>query len=73
MENSKVHTARATQERLDVSRFKGTPQPSHSLDIVPSDFSIFDWPKTQLKRREYNGKDELDAVVDEILTGLFRR
>jgi hypothetical protein len=26
--------------------------------------------KTQLKRREYNGEDELYEVVDEILSGL---
>jgi hypothetical protein len=31
---------------------------------------LFGWLKTQLKRREYNGEDELYEVVDEILTGL---
>jgi hypothetical protein len=27
---------------------------------------LFGWLKTQLERREYNGEDELDEVVDEI-------
>jgi hypothetical protein len=38
MDNSKVHTARATQEKLDVSRFKLTRQSPYSLDIAPSNF-----------------------------------
>jgi transposase len=66
--NAKVHTAKETQEKLDVSRFKRTPQPLYSPDIAPSGF--FGWLKTQLEQREYNGKDELYEVVDETLTGL---
>jgi hypothetical protein len=38
MDNARVHAARATQEKLDVSRFKRTPQSSYSRDIAPSDF-----------------------------------
>jgi hypothetical protein len=38
--NARVHTARATQEKLDVSRFKLMPQPPYSLDIASSDFSF---------------------------------
>jgi hypothetical protein len=37
-DNARVHTARETQEKLDVSRFKCTPQPPHSQDFAPSDF-----------------------------------
>jgi hypothetical protein len=70
MDNTRVHTARATQEKLDVSRFKSTPQLPYSPDIAPSDVLLFGWLKTQLERREYNGEDELCVVVDEILTGL---
>jgi hypothetical protein len=70
MDNARIHTARATQEKLDLSRFKRTPQPQHSPDIVPSSFSLFSWLNTQLDRREYNGEYELYEVVDEILTGL---
>jgi hypothetical protein len=55
---------------LNVSRFKCTPLPPYSLDIAPSDFLLFGWPETQLKRRECNGEDELYAVLDEILTDL---
>jgi hypothetical protein len=40
MDNARVHTAGATQEKLDVSQFKRTPQPSHSPDIAPSDFFV---------------------------------
>jgi hypothetical protein len=40
MDNAKAHTAKATQEKLDVSRFKRTPQPSDNPDIAPSDFSF---------------------------------
>jgi hypothetical protein len=41
VDNGPVHMARATQEKLDVSRFKRSPQP-YSSDIAPSDsfFSI---------------------------------
>jgi hypothetical protein len=52
MGNARVRTARATQEKLDVSRFKRTPQPPYSPDIAPSDFFLFGWLKTQLERRE---------------------
>jgi histone-lysine N-methyltransferase SETMAR len=41
MDNAKVHTATATQGKLDVSGFKRTPQPPYSPDIAPSDFSLF--------------------------------
>jgi hypothetical protein len=40
MDNPRVHPAKATQEKLDVSRFKPTPQPLYSPDIAPSDFSF---------------------------------
>jgi hypothetical protein len=40
MDNARAHTGRGTQEKLDVSRFKRTPQPPHSPDIAPSDFSF---------------------------------
>jgi hypothetical protein len=40
IDNARVHTARATQEKLDVSRFKRTPQPPYSPDITSSDFSF---------------------------------
>jgi hypothetical protein len=30
---------------------------------------LLGWPRTQFERREYNGKDELYEVVDEIVTG----
>jgi hypothetical protein len=70
MDNARVHTARATQEKLDVFRFKRTPQPPCSPDIAPLDSFLFGWLKTQLGRREYNREDELSEVVDEMLTGL---
>jgi hypothetical protein len=38
MDNERVHTARAAQEKLDVFRFKGMAQPPYSQDIAPSDF-----------------------------------
>jgi hypothetical protein len=38
MDNAKVHTARTTQEKLNVSRLKRTPQPPYGPDITPSDF-----------------------------------
>jgi hypothetical protein len=38
MDNAKVHTARATQDKLNVSRFKRTPQQLYSPDIAPADF-----------------------------------
>jgi hypothetical protein len=38
MDNASVHTTRTTQEKLDFSRFKRTPQPPDSQDIAPSDF-----------------------------------
>jgi hypothetical protein len=38
MDNARVHMARATQEKLDVFRFKGTPQPLCGPDIAPFHF-----------------------------------
>jgi hypothetical protein len=38
MNNAKVHTARVTQVKSDVSGFKRTPQPPYSPDIAPSGF-----------------------------------
>jgi hypothetical protein len=38
MDIARVHTARATQEKLDVSRFKCRPQSPYSPDIAPSNF-----------------------------------
>jgi transposase len=38
MDNAMDYTARETQEKLDVSRFRRTPQPPYSPDIAPSDF-----------------------------------
>jgi histone-lysine N-methyltransferase SETMAR len=70
MDNAMAHTARATQEKLDISRFKRTPEPRYSPDIAPSDFFLFGWRKTRLERREYNGEDALYEVLDEVLTGL---
>jgi histone-lysine N-methyltransferase SETMAR len=69
MDNIRVRTARATQEKLDVSRFKRTPLPPYSPDIAPSDFFLFGWLKTQLEQTEYNGENELYEVVNDILTG----
>jgi hypothetical protein len=34
---ARVHTPRATQERLDFSRFKRTPEPPQSPDTAPSE------------------------------------
>jgi hypothetical protein len=70
MDNARVHTVRATQETLDISRNERTPRPPYGPDIAPSDVFLFGWLKTQLERREYNGKDELYEAVDKILTGL---
>jgi hypothetical protein len=38
MDNARVHAARATQEKLNVSRFKRMQQPPYSPDIASSDF-----------------------------------
>jgi hypothetical protein len=38
--------------------------------ILNDPTSLFGWLKTQLERREYNGKDESYKAVNEILTGL---
>jgi hypothetical protein len=38
VDNAWVHTAKATQEKLDVFRFTRTTQPLYSSDIAPSDF-----------------------------------
>jgi histone-lysine N-methyltransferase SETMAR len=38
MDNARIHMTRATQEKLDVSRSKRTPQPPYSPNIASSDF-----------------------------------
>jgi transposase len=52
MDNASVHTARVIREKLDVARFKRTPQPPYRPDIAPSDCFLFAWLKTQLEKRE---------------------
>jgi hypothetical protein len=37
MDNARIYTVRATQEKLDVSQFKCMPQPPYSPDFAPSD------------------------------------
>jgi hypothetical protein len=58
MGNATVHTARRTREKLDVSRFKRTPQPSYSLDIdiAPSDFFFSVGRKPSLNGENIMGK-----------------
>jgi hypothetical protein len=70
IDNARVHTARATQEKFGCFPIQThrTPQPPYSPDITLSDFFLFGWLKTQLERREYNGEVELYDIVDEILT-----
>jgi hypothetical protein len=58
MDNARFHIAKGTQEKLDVSRFRRTPQPPYNPHITPFDFGLFGWLKAQLERREYNGEDE---------------
>jgi hypothetical protein len=38
MDDARVHTAGETQEKLDISQFKSTPQPSDSPGIAPFNF-----------------------------------
>jgi hypothetical protein len=38
MDNGRFHTARVTQDKLDVSRFKRTLKPPYNPDIAPSEF-----------------------------------
>jgi hypothetical protein len=38
MDNAMDYTARETQEKFDVSRFKRTPQPPDIPDIAPPGF-----------------------------------
>jgi hypothetical protein len=70
MDNARVHTARANKEKLDVFRFKCTPQSPYSPDITSSDFFFSVGRKPSLNRGNIMGKDELYEVMDEILTGL---
>jgi hypothetical protein len=57
MDNAAVHTVKVTQEKRDVSQWKHTSQPPHSLITVSSVFSLR-WVKTQLERGKYTREDE---------------
>jgi hypothetical protein len=69
MDDARVHTARATEEKLDV--FDSNARRSNRIARIlhHSTFS-FRWAEIQLERREYNGEDETYEIVDEILTVL---
>jgi hypothetical protein len=54
--NARVHTAKATQEKLDVSRFKSTPQRPYSPDIAPFDFFFSVGWKLSLNGKNIIGK-----------------
>jgi hypothetical protein len=53
MDNTRVDTARETQEKLDVSRFKRTARPPYRPDIEPSDF--FAWLNLRLNGENMMG------------------
>jgi hypothetical protein len=69
IDNARVHTAKATQEKLEVPD-SNAGRSRHIARILHHPIFLFGWLKTQLERREHNGEDELYEVVDEILTGL---
>jgi hypothetical protein len=54
MDNVRIHTGRETQEKLDVSRFKRTPQ--HTPDIALSDFFLFGWLNPSLTGENVMGE-----------------
>jgi hypothetical protein len=56
LDNARVHMARATQKRFDVSRFKRTSQPPYSPDIAPSDFFFLVGWKAGLNGENLMGK-----------------
>jgi hypothetical protein len=69
MDNTRVHTARATQEKSDVS--DSNARRNHRIArMLHHPTFLFNWLKTALERKEFNGEDELHEVVDEILTSL---
>jgi hypothetical protein len=65
IDNARLHAARATQEKLDVFRFKRMPQPPDSPDIALSNFYLFGWFQTQLERIEENKEDESYEITGE--------
>jgi hypothetical protein len=56
MDNASVHTARAAQEKLNVSRFKRTRHPPYGPDIAPSDFFFSVVWKSSLNEKNIMGK-----------------
>jgi hypothetical protein len=56
IDNARVHSARVTQETLDVSRTKRTTQPPYSQDIAPSDFFFSVGWKSSLNGENIMGK-----------------
>jgi hypothetical protein len=65
-DNAMVHTTRATQGKLDISRFKYTPRLSYSPDIAPSEFFFSVSRKPSLDEENIMGKKNYE-VGDEIL------
>jgi hypothetical protein len=56
MDNTRIHSARVTQEKMDVSQFKRTHQPPYSPDIAPLDFFFSVGGKPNLNRENIMGE-----------------
>ena len=65
-DNKSVHTAVVVQEFMDKKSIQLIDQPLYSLDLVPSDFTLFPKIKTVLAGT-LNAQDSLKETWDGVL------
>ena len=69
-DNAPPHTAGLTQQFLARNQIETVPHPPYSPDLAPCDFWLFPQMKKPLRGRHFQGREELQTAVGEVLRDL---
>ena len=58
-DSARPHTAKATRVAAESLGVKFLPHPPYSLDLAPSDFFLFGYPKEKIKGEQFTGSDDI--------------
>jgi hypothetical protein len=70
MDNARSHKSKRNLARIDELGIKRVVYLHFDHEIVPSDFFLFRWLKSELSSRSVGEIGELFEIVDEILSSL---
>jgi hypothetical protein len=69
-DNSRPHTAAASQEFREEKRLERVIDPPYAPDLTPFDFYLFIYVKDFLRGPSFETADELSLAIDAILRGI---